>query len=392
MNKEQFMLELDRRLSGLALGDRKVIEDYFIEMIDDRMEDGLTEEEAVDALGDVDQIILETMPESGTSAPAASGECMHFFEPIHTLAIDCAGENIFVETTDRMNGETGRIDLSDSKDCSCLLQNGVLTIRSEPRRFRTLFHLSGSRSSGTIRLTLARRPLESAQIHTLDGGISVDGLNLSGAFKADSASGDLELKDVQSIRLHAKSAGGDLFIHSVDCQEIALETAGGDLELQNACCSQVLSVQTRSGDLMLQDVSCAELQAHCASGDAQLTQLKADKAIVVSASGDLDLEALQIKGSLNLRASSGDIQLRSASAKNASLQTSSGDLHLSGVDVCRILLSTSNGDISGDLAGSTSQYTFRAHSQSGDVWVPDSCGERIVEAWTSCGDINLQAQ
>lgn len=43
MNKEQFMLELDRRLSGLALGERKIIEDYFTEMIDDRIEDGLTE-------------------------------------------------------------------------------------------------------------------------------------------------------------------------------------------------------------------------------------------------------------------------------------------------------------------------------------------------------------
>ncbi len=392
MNKEQFMLELDRKLSGLALGERKVIVDYFTEMIDDRMEDGLTEEEAVDALGDVDQIIHETMPESGAPSPAASGDCVHFFEPIQTLTFHCASENIFVETADLMNGETGRIDLSGSKDCTCLLQNGVLTIRSESNRLHTLFRLSGSRFSGTIRLTLARKPLESAKIHTLDGGISVDGLNLSGTLKADSSSGDLELKDVQSIRLHAKSASGDLFIHSVDCQEIVLETASGDLELQNACCSQVLSVQTRSGGLMLQDVRCAELQAHCASGDTQLTRLKADKAIVESASGNLDLEALQIQGSLDLRASSGDIQLRSASAENASLQTSNGDLHLSGVDARRILLSTSLGDISGDLAGSTSQYTFRAHSQSGNVRVPDSRGERIVEAWTASGDINLQAQ
>lgn len=51
MNKTAFMEELYRLLKPLPKADRQQHIDYYAEMIDDRMEDGLTEEEAVAALG-----------------------------------------------------------------------------------------------------------------------------------------------------------------------------------------------------------------------------------------------------------------------------------------------------------------------------------------------------
>ncbi len=51
MNKKQFLHELETRLSSLPCTDRKRSLDYYREMIDDRMEDGLSEEEAVQKIG-----------------------------------------------------------------------------------------------------------------------------------------------------------------------------------------------------------------------------------------------------------------------------------------------------------------------------------------------------
>ena len=63
MTKTEFLDELRRRLAGLPQSDLDERLLYFREMIDDRMEDGLTEEEAVSGIGSVDEIVDHIMEE-----------------------------------------------------------------------------------------------------------------------------------------------------------------------------------------------------------------------------------------------------------------------------------------------------------------------------------------
>lgn len=65
MTKVQFLMALQRKLQGLPQEDIEKTLEYYNEMIDDRMEDGITEQEAVAAIGDIDEIaqqILGEMP------------------------------------------------------------------------------------------------------------------------------------------------------------------------------------------------------------------------------------------------------------------------------------------------------------------------------------------
>lgn len=65
MTKLQFLYELDEKLSMLSEADRNKSLEYYSEMIDDRMEDGLSEKAAVAALGSIDEIyndIISEMP------------------------------------------------------------------------------------------------------------------------------------------------------------------------------------------------------------------------------------------------------------------------------------------------------------------------------------------
>lgn len=59
MNKQEFLGQLRKGLSGLPQADIEERLTFYREMIDDRMEDGLSEEEAVSAVGSVDQIIAD---------------------------------------------------------------------------------------------------------------------------------------------------------------------------------------------------------------------------------------------------------------------------------------------------------------------------------------------
>lgn len=56
MNKQDYMAALQAKLSGLPHSDVQERLNFYGEMIDDRMEEGLTEQDAVLAIGDVDDI------------------------------------------------------------------------------------------------------------------------------------------------------------------------------------------------------------------------------------------------------------------------------------------------------------------------------------------------
>lgn len=63
MTKTQFTVELAKRLAGIPKEDMARSLDYYIEMIDDRMDDGMTEEEAVAALGSIEEIAEQILSE-----------------------------------------------------------------------------------------------------------------------------------------------------------------------------------------------------------------------------------------------------------------------------------------------------------------------------------------
>ncbi len=67
MNKTVFLTELRKRLSGLPQGDIEERLAFYSEMIDDRAEDGLSEEEAVAAIGTVDEIVAQITAETPLS-------------------------------------------------------------------------------------------------------------------------------------------------------------------------------------------------------------------------------------------------------------------------------------------------------------------------------------
>ena len=63
MSKQEFLEGLRRALSGLPREDIEEELTFYSEMIDDRMEEGLTEEQAVAEIGTVDEVVSQIMAE-----------------------------------------------------------------------------------------------------------------------------------------------------------------------------------------------------------------------------------------------------------------------------------------------------------------------------------------
>lgn len=75
MNKQEFLEAIRARLGPLAPADAARSLDYYAEMIDDRVEDGLSEAEAVAEMEPVEEIAAQILSEA---APAARGALRRF--------------------------------------------------------------------------------------------------------------------------------------------------------------------------------------------------------------------------------------------------------------------------------------------------------------------------
>ena len=72
MTKKEFLSALKKRLSELPKEDRDKSLEYYNEILNDRIEDGMTEEEAVSQIGSVDEIARQTVAEN----PFADTACV----------------------------------------------------------------------------------------------------------------------------------------------------------------------------------------------------------------------------------------------------------------------------------------------------------------------------
>lgn len=99
MNKEQFLAAIRERLEGLPPGDLERTLEYYREMIEDRMEDGLTEEEAVQAIGPVDDIAAQILAETALPLlpiPAAEERRPSYGRKIGMAALLILGSPVWV--------------------------------------------------------------------------------------------------------------------------------------------------------------------------------------------------------------------------------------------------------------------------------------------------------
>ena len=67
MKKEEFLKELRKKLNGLPKADIEDHVSFYKEMIDDRVDDGKTEDEAIREIGDVDDVVKQILAETPLS-------------------------------------------------------------------------------------------------------------------------------------------------------------------------------------------------------------------------------------------------------------------------------------------------------------------------------------
>lgn len=371
MNMQEFLSALKIGLAGSP--DQDAMLEYYREMIEDRMEDGMDEASAVAQLGSVEEILSRCVQSLATTKPVP---------PTGISRVEIR-EQEFDVTILPTQEPTYRVEVEPEGFHDCTLENGVLRIvRKREERKRSLF----SRFSAELTLYLPEGVYESLDVTTASGNLTVR--RDFGAIRVTGASGDVELLCSCPGKTAVQTASGGVSLQGVFGDAVVLQTASGDQKLVGKFRSARL--KTVSGDLELSRAGFTEkLEIETVSGDGELSDVLAGEMWIRSVSGDQHMERVCAE-SMTLESKSGDMDLEETlSRSNFRCKTVSGDVDLRRCDGLRMSFTTVSGDVSGSLR---SPKHFTGHTVAGEVHLPGTSGEGTCDVTTVSGDIGLEVE
>lgn len=377
MRKEGFLTALRAGLTGLSPEGVEKLVEFCSEMIDDRMEDGLTEEEAVAAAGSLDELIQQAKTELLPVKTANFTEKSTFGDTLRTYTAESSICGIIANcdyTADfkLLPSENGtcRVECMESeKICySVTTENNVLHIECADRR--TLFSrykFSKAQHHATVRVYLPQGTYKSLEVETTSGDIAIPAGYAFDTASLQSTSGDIACC-AECGALSAQAASGDITLKDTSCGTLALGTASGAVTL--------LNIKNESGGSI-----------ETASGKAQITNYKGDALEIGTASGKVSLENAEC-AALHINTASGGVDLtHTVSADVMEIGTASGSIHFENCDAASLSLDSMSGSVVGTL---NTGKAFRVQSRSGKVDVPFDSGEGTCEIETRSGSIRIK--
>lgn len=346
MTRLDFLTRLNALTAALPESERERLRSYFTEMIDDRIEMGMDEETAVEALGSPEALLKDIAPAGAlTPTGGADATCAGDIREIH---IHLKNADATIQRGPLPANVSAQLRPSELDRFTWSLNDGVLTVSEAGEVRRGLF-----RRDADMTLILSDPAPEKLIADSYGGDIEIIGVEVKDMAVLATSSGD--------IRFRAFTCGGRLEATS----------RSGDIRLENAAITGDCKLESMSGDVELRQLQAASLRVRTASGDTECAGLRADRAAIGAVSGDIDLTDALSTTALLCETTSGDVELTRAIAPDTRLSTASGDITLllprveGGVDV---RAESRSGDVKAPFhPAGNARYAVQARSVSGDI-------------------------
>lgn len=350
MNKADYLHQLNQALSGLTDTEKDTAFLFCKEMLDDRMESGMTEEEAVAAMEPADvlaQKLIAEIRQPATAAPApvdgpAPGgnqwQKMQLTCDAASLNhIDLRAGNMGIKIIPSHNNQVTLTYFTRAQNVYEARVEGdtliLQEIKSENNRFFNFFmHFGGPRAE--IILEVPRDLMASLKAFTKNGGIALKGSQMLTHVELGTTNGGITVEDVTCI--------------SVDAH-----TTNGGIALSRVVTKQDFSFHTTNGGVAAKD---------CLSG-----------------------------GDLFLKTTNGGIAAHNLQAEKAlTVSSTNGGVKVSGLDAASIRLHTSNSPITGTVKGPQSLWQIDSHTTNGRNSLPAyQDGQKPLSVRTTNSHIQL---
>lgn len=431
MKREEYLKRLESALHFLPGDTRVAALDFYAEMIDDRMEDGLDELSAVAAMEAPEDIAdrlraenpaeqaPETSREAGESArnaPPMQDEAMEFSalaeqvrrsishlvnagkEQAERVVADAERE---VEKAERemekaereMNRRESHYRADDPdgeymRKFTCPAE-GVravkLIVRDMPIEIvpcqgeeMILTYYTSARNPYTVTLDDGVLTLRNPDQGWSRGGFSLDrlGIHILISWSRSTPTIRLEMPSAVLVDLLAHTSNGSV-------------KAGGFSSLCD------VDLETSNSRIVLERVNCKTLDLKSSNGRLELRGVQC-KQIIRGKTSNARIEADNVRGGgpVTLHTSNGRIKAEQVICRSPlELKTSNGSITVSGVDAPQVTLKTSNGSISGVLPGPQAAWAIDSGTSNAHNSLPSTQpGGKPLSVHTSNGSISLGFQ
>ena len=360
MTKQAFLEELNRRAGGLSEAERARLVDYYREMIEDRLEEGVPEEEAVAALGDPAALAEELAGAAPKAAPSAGGEAV---SALSSLRVQVANADVAIVREPLENGAAAQLRFSDPERFEWRMDGDTLEVRERK--------LEGGHRGLEYGLRWLRQIITEPELKVTVAlsGVLADALDIEGS------GSDLRIDGAAFAKARLVTASGDITLKGVDCEGgigIDIHTHSGDVQLEGVRSANLIA-HAASGDLSAQDLALAgRLRLESASGDIELRASEGDALSITSASGDIEVDRCRF-GAATVRSASGDVRLDELeSDPTLAVDTASGDVELSRCIARETRIKTASGDVELRLEPLPCGYDLSSNTVSGSVHFDDA--------------------
>lgn len=387
MKKDEFFAQLRTAFAGMdeelltdILGD---YENHFKE----GMENGKSEEEICEELGNVEEIrqaFLDENPAAMTINVNSNSDTVgnsdiynRFYPGIQRVNAQLTDADIEIKkssTNDVELSVTGGLadDMEALKETLRVSASvGTLSIQQEKK--------------AGISVSYAASRLFGLKVGKYSAGIVIH-IAVPEQFekiKVKSISGDIVVNDISSERFLVEAVSGDISVDQLNTKQCELNSKSGDIKTNNSS-AKTLLIHTGSGDVGVEDCQADELFASSISGDVNVIACKADKMDVVSISGDIKAE-FDKSAQCRSKSTSGDCKVTIGNQVDAVVSSTSGDVNVRyiGEIGLEMALSSTSGDVSAVCGGINSKGKKKVQERFGE---PDS----KLKASTISGDIKVR--
>ncbi len=362
MTKNEYLIELAKKLEALKIEsddmypEMRRLVGFYQEMIEDKVEDGVPEEEAVAGLEKIDDIVErvrrefqtpeivvgpdapedeEESTEPGTHA-RADGKYTHMtksFDAKRVRRVSVVDQNRSVNV---VGGTELKVDYVDGPDghYDVICEGDTLSIRFVANQWGGFRSLFGVRSWQTypINLTLPSQYEGEVDARTTNGSVSATNVGVNGSLVLRTSNGKITAEDVA-------------------VQRIKLSTSNGGIRLKNI-----------AGKSVVAESSNARIESDVVAADE-----------------------------LVLKTSNGANDARTVTGKRLKIETRNGHLAVEDVGGENISLSSSNGAITGTIVGKMTDFAVTSRTSNGKNNLPAASeGPKKLDVRTSNARIDIQ--
>lgn len=395
MTKREFLEAIRKGISTLSTDDINKSIRYYSEMIDDRIEDGVSEEEAVAAMGNPDDVIAEILSET-PSVPTVAEQ-----------ATEQADEK---EENSKKGFKYGWI-IASVIMLSLLVAASAMLMPLIKAGFNKnaivsgwgYFRVDGDTSAvshfDSIRIAETFSDVIIERSETEDCYVrftSIEGIH---RFYNIGNDGVLYITCVDDRNWFQKMGSvwyGDssvtLYLPRDMYNNLYIEAGSADITVVDDLTFRYAEIKTGSGDIDFRsDIADTPAKLTSRSGNISVSHIERGGFVIETSSGDVDIKKVYTCAYKEIKGTADELSVLSeyfGFDKEISVKTASGDIEIDGARAVDILLETTSGEIK--LADVYNYVNLQAETISGDIEAQNVVSCISISFKTTSGDIEFK--